>query len=458
MQYYFDRNINDGLYTKESSNIFKISVGPGDYINSKEKYRRKSLIDTKPILEYAEKNPDKNNLEIFQHFGFPVPVGSQINNERLCPPMFYKKDEKGNIIPKKNIICRKNKYKQLEESQSLSFLLEESQVTNYSKLPKIQYNSNNKKRTPIKKNIKKLINTSKIVIENEITKEQKEIKQFELCMNYFYRLFGQSNPYEIPFESIQSLGQIYYLLKYPIYNIFKNNGKKSKEIEIVNINNLSSDKQYIKKLFNINQISEKIFIKSNNVFSETQLAEEFNNKVNIYSDTDIIMDSIINENNKNENVDINKIIVINQIDSSLINKYHLIFLLKAKKVHVMGDDYDMQNLVYQTNIKKSSENINDVLRKYYFSFYLGNQPLAPVELRNKEKLSKIGDSEFYKLMDNIKYGEPIIIAFDYCPIYYFNINRGTFNLKTNAYHMVFFIDCSKKNSQLSNIYEHNQIL
>ena len=43
MQYYFDRNINDGLYTKESSNIFKISVGPGDYINSKEKYRRKSL-------------------------------------------------------------------------------------------------------------------------------------------------------------------------------------------------------------------------------------------------------------------------------------------------------------------------------------------------------------------------------------------------------------------------------
>jgi len=277
--------------------------------------------------------------------------------------------------------------------------------------------------------IKKLINTSKIVIENEITKEQKEIKQFELCMNYFYRLFGQSNPYEIPFESIQSLGQIYYLLKYPIYNIFKNNGKKSKEIEIVNINNLSSDKQYIKKLFNINQISEKIFIKSNNVFSETQLAEEFNNKVNIYSDTDIIMDSIINENNKNEN-------------GSLINKYHLIFLLKAKKVHVMGDDYDLQNFVYQTNIKKSSENINDVLRKYYFSFYLGNQPLAPVELRNKEKLSKIGDSEFYKLMDNIKYGEPIIIAFDYCPIYYFNNYyniKYMFNFRKNLNYNIFDI-------------------
>ena len=57
-------------------------------------------------------------------------------------------------------------------------------------------------------------------------------------------------------------------------------------------------------------------------------------------------------------------------------------------------------------------------------------------------------------MKNIKIGEEVIFVFLYNPSNYFDINLNLYKLGINECESIIFIDCSKKNTFLNNIFDY----
>lgn len=77
-----------------------------DLYDIKEENDSNCIISDKKIVEYANKFPEKTNIQIFKELGYPVPEGSQINNNKLNPDFFYKKNDNGELIPKKKCFVK----------------------------------------------------------------------------------------------------------------------------------------------------------------------------------------------------------------------------------------------------------------------------------------------------------------------------------------------------------------
>ena len=60
-------------------------------------------------------------------------------------------------------------------------------------------------------------------------------------------------------------------------------------------------------------------------------------------------------------------------------------------------------------------------------------------------------------MDDIKFNEEVVFVFLYYPLKYFNINSGLYKFiagVSSDYETIFFINCSKRDSQLYEIFKY----
>ena len=104
MKYYMDLAQNFGNSSKENRRIFGVNTGPDDYLPPKPAI--KTLLDTSQIVKKIKNDPNKmrTNIEICKEAGLPFLEEDEIDNRRMCPDIFYKRDENGNLIPRINLV------------------------------------------------------------------------------------------------------------------------------------------------------------------------------------------------------------------------------------------------------------------------------------------------------------------------------------------------------------------
>ena len=465
MQFYFNRNKNNGNFTKENKKFFRIMRRPSDLYDIQEDNDSNSLINEKKIIEYARKYPEKTNIQIFKELGYPVPEGSQINNERMYPEMFYEKNEIGELVPKKNIFCKKNNDQKNENLQkSFCSIINSPNLDDsllYSKKSPIK----NKNRTSQKKLKESNLNISRKSAIFITRKEENETKLFKCCMNYYCNILKDfSEQKKSIFNSIQSIGEIYFLLKFSTFDYEVN--YSSKNSSIIKIFPKKQSKEFLNSVLkllnwakNNNEVSEKYFLYRD--LSLTQLAKDFSQNLNLLSkrsDDDIIMKSIREENEINDDVIMESI--KNEKSQEKKNKisldeYDILLMLKAKRIkgQVNRQLNELLSIMKKTYYYENKNNNNKKEeKKYVFRFEFGTARLAPVEIINNEKKSNISDGDFKKIMDSVKIGETIILAFAYNPIHYFDINNGKYKGDSSDCQKIYFIDCSKNNQKLNDVF------
>ena len=467
MQFYFNRNKNDGNFTKENKKFFRIMRRPSDLYDIQEDNDSNSLINEKKIIEYARKYPEKTNIQIFKELGYPVPEGSQINNERMYPEMFYEKNDSGQLVPKKNIFCKKNNDQKNENLQKSFCSIINS--------PNLDDSLLYSKKSPIKnKNItsqKKLKgtnpNNSRKSAFFMTRKEENETKLFKYCMSYYCNVLKYSSEQKKSiFDSIQSLGEIYFLMKFSTFDCEFN--YSSKNSSVIKIFPKKQSKEFLNSVLkllnwakNNNEVSEKYFLYRD--LSFTQLAKDFSQNLNLLSKSsndDIIMKSIREENEINDDDLIMKSIKIEKSQEKNNNKisleeYDILLMLKAKRIkgQINRQLNELISIMKRTYYFENRDNNNNKEeKKYIFRLEIGTALLAPVEIINNEKKSNISDGNFKKIMDDVKIGETIILAFAYNPIHYFDINNGKYKGDSSDCQKIYFIDTSKNNPKLIDVF------
>ena len=389
--------------------------------------------------------------------------------------MFYNEEQQ----TEKNKRNRGNFDRERNGTKWNFFGADNSSKNNYQ-IKRQQTSIKKRDKTPKKNQISKLeksIKTSKKMTEEEI-----KLERFIHCMNYYSQNYGNKSPIEISFNDIHTLGLIYYLVKFPLfipyyranisndYIIGLDENFREIHIPINHHFDLRYPREgFAEKLIRNNKISERIFINNGEIYGFTQLAQDFSQDCKLSSgkqSSNVIMKSIrYCENTAFYSFDINEIkqdlnhmFSVNKIEEKYIDKYDLIFVMKGHKIHGESEhDRDLENFLYFFNtrvlcnedkLKKQKEKKN-----YYFKFSLGEQDLAPVKVKNNENISGMNDTQFNNRMKEINYGEEIIMAFKYNPTIYFDINTGENKISRNHdYQSITFIDCSKNNEQLYNIF------
>jgi hypothetical protein len=162
-----------------------------------------------------------------------------------------------------------------------------------------------------------------------------------------------------------------------------------------------------------------------------------------------INDEVSMESIKNNNKSLNK------IDQNNLNEYDIMLLLKGRRIRGQTSENIKELIAYikrNNYFEDGNNNRKKEEKKYFFRLFIGDIPLAPVEIINNAKKSNISTLDFEKIMDKVKIQEEIIIAFVYNPIYYFDINTGKYKGNNSDYQKIYFIDCSKNNPKLYDLY------
>ena len=304
------------------------------------------------------------------------------------------------------------------------------------------------KKTPPKKNIKSAKKKTQKQLNISYKKENDKDKLFCICMNHYGKNFSGKKPYDINQNEITEMGQIYYILKFNIYERFIKNEKNNENKYYSKVN------EFVECLSKNKKISEEIFIDFGEGHELSQLVRDISQKIKIISqDSDIIMES---KNDEIVQKDFIKNCCFNKIKKENLCRYDLLLFLKGK--FVGGDDKysDWDNFqVLSQNLRGYEINDNKGDKKDYFvQFKIGEKYLKKMKIRNDEKLTNINYKEFEEIMKNIKIGEEVIFVFLYNPSNYFDINLNLYKLGINECESIIFIDCSKKNTFLNNIFDY----
>ena len=263
-------------------------------------------------------------------------------------------------------------------------------------------------------------------------------------------------PYEIKLDEINNLGKIYYILKYQIF--------ESKFIKIKNENEnkyhfINEKNEIVENIFLNKYICENIFIDDKDFFRFSQFMNEFSQKIKITSQISDISMEANNDGNKIDIIDdLKKFFCVNKVNKEKINDYKAILILKGKRV-VGNRDYNMENLISYSYNKRGYDlnQNNNKTKDYFIQLYLGGKALETVKIKNDEDISNINSYEFNKIMDDIKFNEEVVFVFLYYPLKYFNINSGLYKFipgVSSDYETIFFINCSKRDSQLYEIFKY----
>ena len=291
------------------------------------------------------------------------------------------------------------------------------------------------------------------IINPPINEEQ---KLFKFCIEHYMNELNGKLPYDINLDNIHNLGQIYYILRYQIFENISNKNKNENKYHFVEEKN-----PIVEYLFKNKHICDNLFIEDNNLFRFSQFIKEFSQKIKITSqDSDILMNSIINENNNNIviNEELKKYIILNKVNKKKINDYKIILILKGKKVFGFKD-YDLENVINFTNSKRvyDLEQNKNKSGHYFIQLYLEEKPLETVRIKNDVDISNTSNEDFNKIMDNVDSDEKVVYVFLYDPLKYFDINSGSYKFKAglkNEYESIIYLNCSKNDIQLSDIFEY----
>ena len=309
------------------------------------------------------------------------------------------------------------------------------------------------KKEPSKKTIK---SSKKIIIRPQNTFIDEAQKLFKYCIEYYTKELTGKKPYEIKLDEINNLGKIYYILK---YQIFENKFIKSKNENENKYHFINEKNEIVENIFLNKYICENLFIDDKDFFHFSQFINEFSQKIKITSQ---ISDISVEENNGGNKIAIcdglKKFFCVNKVNKEKINDYKAILILKGKRV-VGNRDYNMENLISYSYNKRGYDlnQNNNKTKDYFIQLYLGGKALETVKIKNDEDISNINSYEFNKIMDFIKFNEEIVFVFLYYPLKYFNINSGLYKFipgVSSDYETIFFINCSKRDSQLYEIFKY----
>ena len=474
VQYFKNRFDTSGFFSKENPKIYNFVTCAGDFLDNDVSM---SIMDDTKFKEYAYAHPEKNMVELFQIFNFPVPSNEKEKHDpRFCNDILYERDLDGNLIPRENIYyCEKfvKGYKSPLKPSSYSILSERTLIDqsfdkekNFDKLPKrkkLDNTINNLQRT-VRKSFQSM---------NEFHKNKQNLKKlrYEYCIRYYMKELGNKELDEIILDDVNSLGKIYYIIKTAIETDYLNNpfrcfdsnpifndtqfrydeniinneciiqphmicqNQKKVKIKKVNIDALVKNANLCEYNFGFTAVekgdSQKIIENFSKIKLESQKSNFDTNcdkkKTIISNNNDSNMSNMPNIS-KNSNISISD----NNGTSLLIDDYHLLLMLKGKRM-------------------KGYNNIKT--KGFYFTFFIENKPLIIVEVVFSDKVSRVNKEKFNDFMKNIKIDEEVIIVFGYNPTKYFDVESG--NYHKPIYEKLFFIDSSKLNPKVQEIF--NQI-
>lgn len=451
-----------------------------------------SLTDKKKFIDYAHTHKEKNMIELFKHFNFPVPeTEEEKEDQRFCLRLLYKKDIKGKLVPRENIFYNEKSKKGYKNFLDSSFTIIDNETVNDNKSKK---NANKEetlenlsKMKKIKKldrsidNLRKSISSKSFCNNNGELNEEETTSinklKYTLCIKHYGEQLGFKDLKKISLEEVTSLGQIYYIIKMasqennnfnnPFNNCNMNNNENMKNDDYITVINgviykKKKKRSFIDKLIRNFRIADNNFgllsikdnesqILFNNLCNYDYGSKNNNNKI---QETDsqkllaefnkIILESQKNYLNNNDNNDSLKAKATERNnesrygklgDNAICDEYRLILILKGKRIDFTD--------------KRGKRNLN----LFYFKFYLENRLLNTVEVIFNENVAKEKSSKFKKIMSQVKINEEVIMAFAYYPIIYFNNKHNNYELPPSGVESVYYIDSSKENEKVIKVYE-----
>ena len=488
IKYFGSKNLKK--YVKIDKKEDNVPSSYNELSHAIEKSQTFSLNNRKRIEEYALLNPDKNMIDIYRHFNFPVPETEEEKSDpRFEIHILYKFNSKGEKVPRENIFynTKYNKGYKNPLDKSYSFC-DAPQGNNYE----FEHNKESDLRQLKRLNntinsTQKKIGRKSFIDFDDMQKNQKDIEkiQFTMCIRYYYQYFKKKEITEITKDDITSLGHVYYVIKaaekYPelfnnpfeicqIWKMDNNNTINNKEVNLLNINVIHKEKpkyDFITTLIknwriadiNFGYLTSKVGFKNivmknldeikmnsqnendeNGSKTESQkLLEDFE-KLKLKSQMSKSGGEVSQKSNYSFlNFYIpnnNQIIYENKGNSLLYDAYRIILILKGKRI-----------------ITKDLEG-KKIKRKFYFKFYLEEKLLNKVEVIYNQNVSKMQEEEFKKIMKSIKENEEVIMVFAYNPSIYFNYSSGNYEGPIGGgVECVYYIDSSKENPNVEKIFK-----
>ena len=102
IKYFGSKNLKK--YVKIDKKEDNVPSSYNELSHAIEKSQTFSLNNRKRIEEYALLNPDKNMIDIYRHFNFPVPETEEEKSDpRFEIHILYKFNSKGEKVPRENI-------------------------------------------------------------------------------------------------------------------------------------------------------------------------------------------------------------------------------------------------------------------------------------------------------------------------------------------------------------------
>ena len=370
---YINKFEREGVPQKEDKPLIRFITCGRDLLN--DSYYE--MVNDSKLKDYAIKHPEKNMVQLFDQFNYPVPkTKEELDDPKFNASYLFKKDDKGNLIPRPNIYCNKSQ-NSMDSSYSL---LKDLKV--YAR-PKTKAYLNEYK---IKKNIKrKKLEKSKShsKIKNGKVRKSYNSKDnlvdketaYKRCMKHYCEKLNNLRIQEIKLANIKSLGQLYYIIK-----MANNPGEqysylKNSDNYIYSEDRTQEEKKAVSKINYINYLLKNCQEAKDRygpfswIKGDSQLIGEAIGRLKLETQTKLDIRS-----------------------SNVLFDEHTVFLiLKAKRIHYI-----------------------DVLKghPYYFNFYVGNQLIpTPVKVKYYTMGSRQKVENFDDLMGKIKINDELIIAF-----------------------------------------------
>lgn len=437
MAQYLRNRIDDSRVIDDGKAI-KILTSPSDMLNLEETMR---MMDDNKLKEYALNHPEKNMIELFKEFGYPVPENEEeIQDPRFYTSLLYIKDSEGKLKPRENIFWNEKYVKNYQNPLNSFYSLlhdtnvDTSKIVEYKEKEEEPYGLKLLKQAQNKKYDKTINSFLKNYFkeQNNYSKQKnqkikKNDSMYASCMKYYSKIFENKIIQNITADDINSLGDIYYIIK----------NEKEKEI-------LSKKKEYKDLLNNESDDDDDFFPEGsilrskknsliNLLLKNSSITEkEFGPKSIKQGESQILCDLL--ESKKLESQKSNDINSKNKNISQnfLYDEYSIFLILKAKRIEL-------------NNSKEKN--------KFFFKLYLQDKLIdKPVEVVYEKNICRDKYKNFKKIMENIKIGEEILISFIFNAIIYFNFVNGLY-INFKPYDKIYYLDCSKVNNNINSIFD-----
>ena len=447
VEYYRGRNEATCSFSQsDERKIFNVMTCAADFLDINQD-NVMPLINQKEFIEYSLEHGEKNMIDLFKHFHFPVPETEEEKKDpRFFPNLLYKKGPKGNLIPRENVYYCQKHIKGYNNPFKSSFT-ERTKIDNKS-FKQIEREDNlerMKNRIILNKSIDFLSNrvSTDATYNNKINENENSVKllKYCLCIKYYAELFNFKELNKISSDEVSTIGQIYYLVK----RAPKKNDNIDEEVYNFSIIEKRTKKEEPKESF-IDELVKNFRIACDYYSyllvkpEETQIIWGNDSQTFLNKFGKIKGDNNINNANKDLIINNNPFQINNgskygNVGNNVKNDDNiLILILKGKRIDFTD--------------KRGKRNIN----QFFFKFCLEKKLLKTVEVIFDENVVKGNTIKFNKVMRQIKFNEEIIIVFAYDPTIYSNIKYKKYELPPSAIEFVYYIDSSKENPKVIEIF------